>query len=117
MQEIGLDPLSDAALAEVRAQYLTLSRKATRRGSIAAASGIALLIMLLASGKQLLMGGADYLVVGGVSIVLLLGLLGGWVAAARTLRARKAAVRDSTEGYERVVSAVFKSGEISQREK
>lgn len=108
MQELGVDPLSDVALAETRNHHLMLTRKATRRGAFAALSGMALLVLLLTSGRQLFGGGAAALVTAVASTLLLLGLVAGWVATIRTLRARTTAVQDFAKGYERVVSAVFK---------
>lgn len=109
-REHGVDPLSDAALDEVRGQHLTLYRKAVRYAGIAAISGIALLVILLFAWRQLTSGGAATLILGAVSLLLLVALVGGWVAAARAQRTRRNALRAFTEGYERVVAAVYAKG-------
>lgn len=106
-REQGVDPLSDAALNEARDQHLRLYRKAVRYAGIAFVAGMALLVVLLVGLRQLAHGGAATLTLGAVSLVLLVAFIGGWVVAARTLRARRDAVRAFTEGYERVVAAVY----------
>jgi len=109
-RERGVDPLSDAALDEVRGQHLTLYRKAVRYAGIATVSGIALLVILLFAWRQLTSGGAVTLILGAVSLVLLVALVCGWVVAARTQRTRRNAIRAFNEGYERVVAAVYAKG-------
>lgn len=102
-RDLGVDPLSDTVLREVRARHLRLYRKGTRYAGTAAVCGMALLVVLVTAWRHL---GSPAVFV--PAAVLLIGLITGWVVGARALRERKAAVKPFREAYERVVSAVMK---------
>lgn len=102
-RELGVDPLSEMALREVRGEHLKLYRKAIRYAGTAAVCGMTLLVILLTAWQHL---GSPVVV--GSAAILLVGLITGWVVGVRALRERKTAIRPFTEAYEHVVSAVMK---------
>src|SRR4051812_19430537 len=95
------------ALEEARALHITHHRTVNRRVAVTSVFGIALIIVVMAGGKQMIAGGTPAIILGVVSILLIVAIVIGGIAIARAERTRKAAIRPFTEGYERV-AAVFK---------
>ncbi|MCP2252242.1 hypothetical protein LY13_000981 [Prauserella aidingensis] len=109
-RELGVDPLSQVALNEARAAHNAHRKTTNRAVALAVLSGMTLLIVLVTAGRLFADGGTTALVLAVVCGLLLVGTVVGTIGIVRRERARKAAVRPFTEGYERVVAAVLQRG-------
>ncbi|GAA1238736.1 hypothetical protein GCM10009676_24150 [Prauserella halophila] len=110
-RELGVDPLSQAALNETRAAHNAYRKTTNRFVALAVCSGLALLVVLVTAGRLFGDGGTTALVLGVVCAALLVSTVSGTVGIVRRERARRAAIRPFTHGYERVVAAVLQRGE------
>lgn len=106
-RELGVDPLSGKALERARVRHRELYRHAQRRIVLAVLCGLTLFAVPLSTARAMRESTTVAVSVGGVAVVLLGGLVVGWLGARRYLRRRDAAVAPYVTGYERVVGAVF----------
>lgn len=107
VEELGIDPLSDAVLERVRSEHVRLRGKFLKWGWFAALFGTALIIVLLVLGRAAQHDWPSTPALGISAIVLAVGLGLCSVPAARWERARRGAVKDYKAGYERVAAAAF----------
>ncbi|GAA1202866.1 hypothetical protein [Prauserella alba] len=105
-RELGVDPLSTATLNKTRAAHQAHRKVTNRFVALATLSGLALLVVLMTAGRLFGDGGTTALVLGIGCAALLVSTVIGTVGIVRRERARKAAIRPFTQGYERVVAAV-----------
>lgn len=115
-RDLGVNPLSDAALDATRTRHRRLWRLAVRWGGLASCSGLALVTVLLAGWRMLADGGIGAAVLAIVCAVLVAGLALGSVMTARKQSERKKAVATYTNGYQRVVAAVLDEARASDEQ-